>query len=67
MKQRKMIYNNDDITEKVKLIRKENIEGNECIYSKSFFWSTRCFSKHPDFIFTTSSEPGGDTIRDVKK
>lgn len=63
------ILNNDDITEKVKMIQEKNIlkEMNAFIVNP-YFGPQDVFSKHPDFIFTTSSEPmSGDTIRDVRR
>ncbi len=63
------ILNNNEISEKVKMIQENNIskEMNSFIVNPDFS-SQDVFSKHKDFIFTNSNEPmSGETIRGVRR
>ena len=63
------IQKNEDISEKVRMIQEKNLnkEINSFIVNP-YFGPQDVFSKHPDFIFTTSSEPmSADTIREVRR
>ena len=63
------IETNEETSEKVKMIQKKNImKEMNCFIVNPDFCSQDVFSKHPDFIFTTSNEPmSGDTIREVRR
>lgn len=63
------ILNNENISERVKIIQEKNLlrEMNSFIVNPDFCLQD-IFSKHPDFIFTTSNEPmSADTIREVRR
>ena len=62
------IRKNEDITEKIKSIQEKNLmkEMNNFIVNP-YFGPHDVFAKHSDFIFTTSKEPMGDTIKSVRR